>query len=130
MPFTDAVLQCLYTIIRKLYRSAAFGADQVIVVFVAENMLVVAVLLCRVHLSQKAALYQQGKSPVDTRPRYPDPPALQAEYDVIRLEMLVNAEYLPQDQLPFLRALQSLASHELAKHFFFGCFHKKPPPLI
>jgi hypothetical protein len=120
-----AVLKTLDPFVRKLYRPTASGADHVIVMLVAEDMLVVTVFLRGMNFPKKTAFYKKRERAVDARSRDTHPPTPQAVRNVVRLEVLVNAENLSQDELPLRRTLQPLTCNELAKHLLFGCFHSK-----
>jgi hypothetical protein len=97
----------------------ALQTDKVVVVFMAENMLIVGMLAVLFHLFNKTAFDKKRKGSVNGSLGNLDVPAPHALEERFRVEMAMKGEDLVQDPLSLLGELKPLFVEEFPEQLSF-----------
>src|SRR4051812_35050824 len=111
----DLELALLQLRIVELDHGTAGGADEMIVMRVAADVLVVVVILAEVDAANHPGLHQQFERAVDGGPRDLEGLLLHLEEQLIGLEVVVRGEDLAHQRRTLFSELQSLGSQEVLK---------------
>ena len=133
----DAVLQDGHVFVLKLHYTITIVADQMVVLrLLQEIWIVVGLITSQVHLTQKSALDQQGKGPVNGGTRHRAVDVSHPVDQILSIEVLIRAKGGSYDDFTLLGLAQPFAGQEaveLSSGLFVNFWHARRidtiPPL-
>jgi hypothetical protein len=114
----ELILDRLKPLRKYLDDLSASHADQVVMVFMTEGMLIMGMFVVSLHLLDKAAFQKEGNGSVDRSLGNPDAFALHAPEEFFRGKVTVQGEDLVQDSLSFLGELKASLVEKFSEYLF------------